>query len=77
MNVYHGTNIIIDMLKEGSWITTDIETARSFGKNIYVLQVNDDDVDWEYLDPDWCDWDTGGGGEWIGTIVRDINCNKI
>jgi len=76
--VYHGSDKYnIKNLKKGSWVTEHIETAKSFGKYLYKLNVYENQVDWEYLSPNMIDWDTNGNGEWRGTLKYNIKCNKI
>lgn len=78
IKVYHGSDKEnLPLLKKGTWITESEETARSFGKYIYVLHVEDDDVAWEYLSPDMCDWDTNEQGEWRGELKKDFTVNEM
>lgn len=73
IKVFHGTHLKdLLFLKAGTWITESEETARTFGENIYSLYVEDDDVKWEYLSADVCDWNTNGEGEWRGELKKNI-----
>ncbi len=72
--MYHGTNKAnLPFLRSGTWISELKETAKTFGSIVYTLYVDDDDVDWEYLSPEVCDWDTGEQGEWRGQLRKDYN----
>lgn len=67
--VFHGTNKKdLEFLRKGTWVTENYETAKTFGKYVYGFRVNEEFVDWEYLSPEMCDWDTKGQGEWRGTL---------
>lgn len=73
IKVFHGTHLKdLLFLKAGTWITESEETARTFGENVYSLYIEDDDVKWEYLSADVCDWNTNGEGEWRGELKKNI-----
>ena len=76
--VYHGSNTpLLAYLRAGTWITENKETALSFGKYLYEIEVNMDDVEWEYLSAEECDWDTQGKGEWRGQLIEDYKLNEL
>jgi hypothetical protein len=58
-------------LKLGSWVTENIETAKSFGDFLYKIHVNEDEVNWEYLSPEMID------GEWRGVLKNNTPCEQI
>lgn len=72
MIMFHGSSIKnLDVLREGTWVTESRLTAESFGPFVYTLDVVEDDVIWEWLSPDMCDWDTGGKGEFRGQLRKE------
>lgn len=78
IKLYHGSKRgDLSFLRKKTWVTENIETARTFGTYVYVIEVPETDVDWEYLSSEMCDWDTNDKGEWRGTLLKDITCSTL
>ncbi|AOG03265.1 hypothetical protein BSY19_5075 (plasmid) [Bosea sp. RAC05] len=59
MIVYHGTNAELAAIKAGSWVTTDIDAARSFAVEktaeaggialVAAIDIDEAAIDWDAL----------------------------